>query len=176
MTQFPQIILAKGKEHSLKRFHPWVFSGAIKKKPADLADGDVVEVYSAKNEFLGMGHYQPGGSISVRIISFKQTEPDADFWREKIQTAYNYRKNLGVIDNPDTNVYRLIFAEGDGLPGLVIDVYGGTAVVQAHTVGMYLARHQISQALQTVLGAKLESVYDKSAESLSPKSDVEARN
>jgi len=176
MQELPRIILAKGKEHSLKRFHPWVFSGAIKKKPADLAEGDLVEVYSAQNEFLGLGHFQIGGSISVRIISFEPIVPNQKFWENKIGKAYAYRQKLNLTDNPETDVYRLVFAEGDGLPGLVIDVYGSTAVVQAHTVGMYRARHEISNALQTVIGDLLKAVYDKSAESLSAKANVEAVN
>ena len=176
MINLPRIILAKGKEQSLQRFHPWVFSGAVKKKPDGLADGDVVEVYSAQNEFLGVGHFQHGGSITVRIFSFEPIEPNQEFWEHKINQAYQFRTTLGLTNSADTNVYRLIFAEGDGLPGLVVDVYGDTAVFQAHTVGMWRARQEIAQAIKNVLGDKLNAVYDKSAESLSAKSGVEAEN
>src|SRR5688572_21200198 len=176
MSNLPHIILAKGKEHSLLRFHPWVFSGAVKKKADGLADGDVVEVYSAQNEFLGTGHYQVGGSIVVRVFSFEPVEVNLAFWEYKIGQAYKFRTTLGLTHNPKTNVYRLVFAEGDGLPGLVIDVYGGTAVLQAHTIGMYRARHEIAQAIKNVLGDKVEAVYDKSAESLSQKAPADAVN
>ncbi|QMU28731.1 class I SAM-dependent rRNA methyltransferase [Adhaeribacter radiodurans] len=164
-TERIRIILHAGKEQSLKRFHPWVFSGAIKKVMGEPQDGDTVDVYSSRNEFLGAGHYQKG-SITVRIFSFEPTAADAAFWRSKLQQAYNYRQVLGFIDNPKTNVYRLVFAEGDGLPGLIIDVYGETAVLQAHSVGMYRAKEQIAQALQEVYGHQLKAVYDKSAETL----------
>ncbi|RDC63194.1 class I SAM-dependent rRNA methyltransferase [Adhaeribacter pallidiroseus] len=165
MTDRIQIILHAGKEQSLKRFHPWVFSGAIKKMTGVPQDGDTVEVYSSRNEFLGVGHYQKG-SITVRVISFEPTLTDATFWRRKIQQAYNYRQVLGFIDNPHTNVYRLVFAEGDGLPGLIIDVYGDTAVMQAHSLGIYRALALIAQALQEVYGQSLKNIYDKSAETL----------
>jgi 23S rRNA (cytosine1962-C5)-methyltransferase len=174
--ELPQIVLAKGKEHSLKRFHPWVFSGAIKRKPEELVDGDLVEVFSSQGEYLGTGHYQPAGSISVRIITFDEVDIDADFWEKKIAQAYSYRTALGLTNSEATNVYRLIFAEGDGLPGLIVDVYGETAVVQAHTIGMYRARHDIAQALMKVLGNKIKGVYDKSAETISQKSEVKAEN
>ncbi len=160
-----RIILNPGKEQSLKRFHPWVFSGAIKKILGEPRDGETVEVYSSRNEFLGVGHYQKG-SITVRIISFEPTEVDATFWRQKIRQAYDYRRVLGFTNNAHTNVYRLIFAEGDGLPGLIIDVYGTTAVMQAHSLGMYRAKEFIAQALQEVYGPGLTGIYDKSAETL----------
>src|SRR5690606_329192 len=131
-----KLYLAPGKEHSLKRFHPWVFSGAIRKADGEPAEGETVEVYSSKHEFLGMGHYALG-SIAVRIISFEQVEANYDFWKSKVQQAYDYRKNLGMIDNPHTDTFRLIYAEGDGVPGLIVDVYKDTAVVQTHSVGMY---------------------------------------
>lgn len=176
MSNLPRITLAKGKEHSLLRFHPWVFSGAIKKKADGLVDGDVVEVYSAQNDYLGTGHFQQGGSITVRIFSFEEVEINLAFWESKIAKAYGFRKAVGLTNGAETDVYRLVFAEGDGLPGLVIDVYGDTAVLQAHTVGMYRARHEIAQAIKNVIGDKLNAVYDKSAESLSQKSGIEAEN
>lgn len=170
-----KLYLAPGKEHSLKRQHPWVFSGAIRKADGEPAEGDVVEVYSSKREFLGMGHYAPG-SIAVRIFSFEQAEPDYTFWKSKVQKAYDYRQRLGLIDNPDTDVYRLVYAEGDGVPGLIVDFYKDTAVVQTHTVGMYNVREYVTQALQEIYGDRLRAVYDKSAESLPPKAPVQAQN
>src|SRR6478609_9385446 len=176
MNNLPRIILAKGKDQSLKRFHPWVFSGAIKKKPDNLADGDLVEVYSAEGEFLGIGHFQQGGSISVRIFSFEDTQIDLEFWESKIYTAYHFRETIGLTNSEKTDVYRLVFAEGDGLPGLVIDVYGKTAVLQAHTVGMWRARQEIAQAILNATDNEITAVYDKSAESLSSKANVDAVN
>ena len=172
---FIKLYLAPGKEHSLQRRHPWVFSGAIRKADGEPSEGDIVEVYSSKREFLAMGHYAPG-SIAVRIFSFEQTAPDDAFWKRKVQQAYDYRKRLGLIDNPNTDVYRLIYAEGDGVSGLVVDVYKDMAVVQTHTVGMYLVREQIAKALQEIYGNKLRAIYDKSAESLPAKAPVAAVN
>jgi 23S rRNA (cytosine1962-C5)-methyltransferase len=166
MSGIPKIILGSGKDQSPKRFHPWIFSGAISKGNAELADGDVVEVYSNKNEYLCTGHYQKG-SIAIRIFSFEQINPDTAFWKEKIQKAYNYRKAIGIIGNDDTNVYRLVYGEGDGMPGLIIDFYNGTAVLQAHSIGMHRERDKIVQALKDIYGAGLKAVYDKSKESLS---------
>ncbi|TXK52425.1 class I SAM-dependent rRNA methyltransferase [Pontibacter qinzhouensis] len=170
-----KLYLANGKEHSLKRFHPWVFSGAIKKIEGEPKEGDVVEVYSGKREFLGLGHYAPG-SIAVRIISFEQVEVDLAFWKRKVQQAYDFRNRLGMIDNPTTDVYRLLYAEGDQVPGLIVDVYKDTAVLQAHSLGMHQARHLIAQALQEVYGSKLNAIYDKSAESLPQKAQSGAQN
>ncbi|GGF27374.1 class I SAM-dependent rRNA methyltransferase [Echinicola rosea] len=165
MTQYPQIILKRGKEISLKRRHHWVFSGAIAKEAPDLQNGQLVSVYSHRDEFLGTGHYQKG-SITVRIISFEPREIDASFWQEKLQDAYQMRAKIGLTDSNSTNIYRLIHGEGDQLPGLIIDHYNGTAVIQAHSIGMYQHRDEISKALQTVYGEKLKAVYDKSAETL----------
>lgn len=158
-----KIVLHNDKEHSLLRFHPWVFSGAIKIKD-DLKDGDLVEVYSSKQQFLGVGHYQDA-SISVRLISFKPVEINDEFWFNKINKAYQYRINLGIL-NESTNVCRLIFGEGDGLPGLIMDYYDGHIVFQAHSIGMHINRSQILKALQKIFGNNLKSVYDKSAETL----------
>ncbi|MFD1185928.1 class I SAM-dependent rRNA methyltransferase [Pontibacter rugosus] len=170
-----KLYLAPGKEHSLQRQHPWVFSGAIRKADGEPAEGDVVEVYSSKREFLAMGHYAPG-SIAVRIFSFEQVEPDYAFWKQKVQKAYDYRQRLGLTDNPETDVYRLVYAEGDGVPGLIVDFYKDTAVVQTHSVGMYGIREHVAKALQEIYGDRLRAVYDKSAESLPPKSPVQAEN
>ena len=157
-----KIILNKGKEQSLKRFHPWVFSGAVKKiEGGEPAEGDVVEVYSSIGEYLGCGHYQIG-SITVRILSFEKVAIDQNFWNNAIQGAYNARKTLGLIGAADTDAYRLVHGEGDFLPGLIIDVYGKTAVIQAHSAGMFLAKGAIAQALKKVYGPALAAIYDKS--------------
>ncbi|CAN5905917.1 class I SAM-dependent rRNA methyltransferase [soil metagenome] len=175
MTDRPQLILAPGKETSLKRFHPWVFSGAVKKMPPHLQEGQVVEVYSHQQEFLGIGHYTIG-SIVVRVFSFEPIEPDYPFWKSKIAQAYAYRRQLGLAEGGETDVYRLVYAEGDGLPGLIVDVYKDTAVLQAHTVGMYLIREQLAQALREVIGPGLRAVYDKSAETLPHKAHIQPAN
>lgn len=159
------IYLNKGKEISLLRFHPWVFSGAIKIKDGTLHDGDVVEVYSAEKKYIGTGHYTDA-SIAVRMLTFEQEAIDAAFWKKRIQKAFDYRSFLGLTNNPDTNVYRLIFGEGDGLPGLIIDHYNGHAVVQCHGVGMHRALPEIAAALQEVYGNNLHTIYDKSKETL----------
>lgn len=170
-----KVILTSGKDHSLHRFHPWVFSGAIKKINGDVKEGDVVEVYSAQDEFLGMGHYQIG-SIAVRIFSFEHVNPDYDFWKSKIQKAYNFRKQLHLVDNLATNCYRLCFAEGDGLPGFIIDFYNGTAVFQTHSIGMHLIKEQFVQALKDIMGDDLIAVYDKSEETMPKQAPIKAQN
>lgn len=162
---YPRIILNKGKEFSLLRRHPWVFSGAIAKKDNNLQDGDLVEVFSNKQEFLGIGYYA-GGSIAVRLISFEATTIDEEFWYRKILKAYEYRKQLGIL-NEQTNVCRLFFGEGDGVPGLILDYYDGHVVIQAHSWGVYLQKDNIANAVKRVIGAGLKSLYDKSAETLS---------
>ncbi|AWW28927.1 class I SAM-dependent rRNA methyltransferase [Echinicola strongylocentroti] len=172
MTKYPKITLKKGKEISLKRRHHWVFSGAIANAASDLQNGQLVSVYSHRDEFLGTGHYQKG-SITVRIISFEPREIDASFWQEKLHDAYQMRNNIGLTDSQHTNVYRLIHGEGDQLPGLIIDHYNGTAVIQAHSLGMYQHREEISRALQSVYGEKLKAVYDKSAETLKGQANIE---
>src|SRR5574343_232417 len=158
-----RIVLHKGKEGSLLRKHPWVFSGAIKIKD-DVSEGDAVEVYSHDNKFLGVGHYQ-NSSISVRIVSFEKTDLNEVFWISKISSAYNYRKNLGIL-NDQTNVCRLVFGEGDGLPGLILDYYDGNVVLQAHSIAMHMNRMNIVNALKETFGKQLKCVYDKSSESL----------
>ncbi len=168
---FTKIVLKSGKDQSLKRFHPWVFSGAIKKIYGPLNEGDLVVVYSNKDEFLGIGHYQIG-SIAVRIVSFKETVPDYEFWKNKIARAWNLRKSLGFAENEETNVFRIIHAEGDGMPGLIADFYNGTVVLQMHSVGMFLIRKDLVKALQEVLKEKLKSVYDKSSKTLPFKADI----
>ncbi len=137
-----KIVLKSGKEQSVKRFHPWIFSGAIKKMYGNPAEGDLVDVFDNKDEFLATGHYAPS-SIAVRILSFEQVEPDLNFFRDKINRAIQYRKSIGIIDNPEINVYRLIHGEGDGLPGLIVDYYNGVAVMQMHSIGFYRIRKEI---------------------------------
>lgn len=162
---FPKIFLNKGKEHSLKRFHPWVFSGAINRMEGNLEEGCIAEVYSSDKAFLGMGHYQPG-SISVRIFSFEKINPNIDFWKSKLQEAVNFRTNIGLFNNKDTNVYRMVFAEGDLLPSLIIDYYNGTAVIQAYSAGMFYHLEDITAALKSIYGNKLKAVYNKSKDTL----------
>jgi 23S rRNA (cytosine1962-C5)-methyltransferase len=170
-----KIFLKPGKEQSLKRFHPWVFSGAIGKPEGNPEEGDPVNVYSTDGEFLAMGHCQIG-SIAVRILSFEEVIPDFNFWKMKIERAWNLRKSSGITERAETNVFRLVHAEGDGMPGLIIDFYNGTAVMQMHTVGMFLVRDMLVKALQEVLGDKLKAVYDKSAKTLPFKADISAED
>ncbi|MBP1640799.1 MAG: class SAM-dependent rRNA methyltransferase [Bacteroidetes bacterium] len=170
----PQITLKKGKEEALLRFHPWIFSGAIHRIKGDPQEGDIVEVYNAQQQWMAIGYYQIG-SITVRILSFIPIAIDTDFWLNKIQSAYNLRVTLGLAENTQNTTYRLIHGEGDNLPGLVIDVYGTTAVIQAHTVAIHKIRHTIASVLiQTVKG--LENVYYKSEGTLPFKADVTPEN
>ncbi len=172
-TNYPRITLHKGKEISLQRHHPWIFSGAIAHKD-NLQDGDLVEVYSHKKDYLATGYYA-GGSIAVRVVSFKQTPIDAKFWEETIAKAYAYRIKLGLLVE-NTNAFRLFFGEGDGVPGLIMDYYDGHVVIQAHSWGVYREIENIAQALKQVLGVSLKSIYNKSAESLSKHHGQEVSN
>ena len=156
-------MLKNKKEASLKRKHPWVFSGAIDKLKGEIDDGDLVEVYSKKEEFLGWGHYF-NGSISVRIISFEKEKPNDSFWLDKLKKAYQLRESIGLTSNDSTNCFRLVNGEGDGLPGLVIDIYNKTAVVQCHTIGMYRSVEEIKKALHLVFNNGLDCIYNKSSE------------
>ena len=165
------IFLKPKKEESLLRFHPWVFSGAIQSMDGNPEEGDVVEVYGAGQRFLGVGHYQIG-SIAVRILSFAPRLIDAAFWEERIRAAYTLRQTLKLAGVPDNDTYRLIHGEGDGLPGLIIDMYAHTAVMQAHSVGMHYARHHITEALKAVMGDALENVYYKSETTLPYKANL----
>jgi 23S rRNA (cytosine1962-C5)-methyltransferase len=170
---FSKVILKKGKEESILRFHPWVFSGAIDRIEGKVEEGDIVTVHSIDDRFLGIGHSSIG-SIAVRLFSFKEVVPDFSFWCDKIQSAFNLRQNIGLISRKETNVFRLIHGEGDGLPGLIVDFYNGTAVFQAHTVGMYLIRNVLTEAMKFVLGDRLKAVYDKSAKTLPFKASIES--
>ena len=170
-----RIILKSGKDQAVQRRHPWIFSGAIKKMEGIPAEGDIVEVYSNNDEMLGLGHYQIG-SITVRMFSFEPVEPNKAFWTDKITKAYEYRKALGLTDNNETNTYRLVFAEGDELPGMIIDFYNGTAVMQFHSIGMYQLRELFAEILKDIYGNKLECVYDKSENTLPFKAEIELKN
>jgi 23S rRNA (cytosine1962-C5)-methyltransferase len=170
-----KIILKSGKDDAVLRQHPWVFSGAIKKMNGNPQEGDIVDVFNNKDRFLGCGHWQ-NGSIAVRIFSFEQVEPDYNFWKSRLVDAYKMRAAIGLINNESTNVYRLVFAEGDNLPGLVIDFYNGAAVIQAHSFGMYLLRHDFTKALIEIYGDKLHTVYSKSKESLPKNNEYDVEN
>lgn len=166
-----KIVLKSGKDQSLKRFHPWVFSGAIKKIYGPVNEGDMVVVYSNKDEFLGIGHYQIG-SIAIRVFCFEEIEITGEFWQTKLKNAFQLREKLGLVENSDTNVYRLVHAEGDGMPGLVIDYYNGTAVMQMHSIGMYKIKEELAGYLKEIMGDKLTAIYDKSAKTLPFKADI----
>ena len=160
-----QIYLKRGKEESLRRFHPWVFSGAILKTDDGIEEGDFVRVVSNEGDFIAVGHYQKG-SIAVRVLSFRDTEIDADFWSARLASALNMRIAIGLADNPNNNTYRLVHGEGDMVPGLIIDVYGKTAVMQAHSIGIHNCRNMIAEQLLKVMGRRLENVYYKSETTL----------
>lgn len=170
-----KIVLKPGKDRSLFRYHPWIFSGAIAKIEGNLKEGDLVQVFNTDNTFMAVGHYQIG-SIAVRILSFENREINASFWKERINQAYNIRKSIGLTGSPNNNVYRLIHGEGDNLPGLVVDYYAGVAVVQFHSVGMYLERENIAKALVDVMGDRITAIYDKSEGTLPYKADINPEN
>lgn len=172
MSKFSKVVLKKGKEESILRFHPWIFSGAIDRIEGAVEEGDVVVVLASDDRFLGIGH-SAIGSIAVRIFSFHDITPDLTFWRQKFQSAYNLRARIGLTMRKGTNVFRLIHGEGDGMPGLIVDFYNGTAVLQAHTVGMWLIRDLLTEAMKLVLGDNLNAVYDKSAKTLPFKASIE---
>lgn len=162
MTQFQRITLHNRKVDAVKRFHPWIFSGAIQKMEPSIEEGDVVEVYSVSGEYLATGHYATG-SIAVKILSFQPVASLEQLFLQRFQAAFALRQQLGLAGNEQTTCYRLINAEGDGLPGLIVDWYGETAVVQAYSVGMVRQLELISQCLQTVYGNDLKAIYDKTA-------------
>ncbi|MBO7265285.1 MAG: class I SAM-dependent rRNA methyltransferase [Alistipes sp.] len=168
--------LRRGKEESLLRRHPWVFSGAIERiseGSTPLAEGDIVDVVTKQGDFIAKGHYQIG-SIAVRVLSFEQEEIDDKWWEERIVKAKQLREAMGLVGNTDTTCYRLVHGEGDLLPGLVIDIYGASAVVQCHSVGMYLSRQSIAQAIRKAYGSEIEAIYDKSSQTLPFKADLGA--
>jgi 23S rRNA (cytosine1962-C5)-methyltransferase len=163
MIQYPKIILKPGKEAPLQRFHPWIFSGAIQKTEGNPREGDVVEVLSSRKEYLATGHFLRG-NISVKVFSFQQATVDLSFWKTKLCAAYELRQRLGLTCNPSNNAYRLVNTEGDQLPGLIIDYYNGTAVIQSQSPGMDKHKPEFIQALQEIYGDKLKAVYNKSIE------------
>ena len=169
---YKKIYLKKGKEESLKRFHPWVFSGAIQHQPENIDEGEVVRVMTAGGEFMAVGHFQIG-SIAVRVLSFDDEEVNDNFWHGKLQSAFDMRRSIGIVDNPDNNTYRLVHGEGDNVPGLVIDIYGETAVMQAHSVGIHVERHRIASQLIIVMGDRVKNVYYKSETTLPFKAGLE---
>ena len=163
--EHPIITLKTKKDQSLRRFHPWVFSGAIKKVHGAPVNGCIVEVQSNHGEFLGLGHYAEG-SIAVRVFSFENQDPEASFWLDKLRRAYEARKSVGLVDSTETTMFRLVHAEGDGMPGLIIDWYDGVAVMQAHSLGMHQQFPQLLEGLKELFGDELKAVYDKSAKTL----------
>ena len=168
---YKTIVLKRGKAESLRRFHPWVFSGAIQSLPDDLREGEIVRVEDASSQFLAVGHYQIG-SIAIRILSFEDIVVDDTFWDDRLSEALMLRRALNLL-RADNNIFRLVHGEGDRLPGLIVDIYGETAVMQAHSVGMHYARHQIAQSLQRILGKSVMQVYYKSETTLPYKANLE---
>ncbi|MBQ4056466.1 MAG: class I SAM-dependent rRNA methyltransferase [Bacteroidaceae bacterium] len=172
---YKKVYLKPGKEESLKRFHPWVFSGAIARVEGEPEEGEIVDVYTSKKEFIACGHFQIG-SIAVRVLSFRQQEINRDFWKNRLEVALDLRRSLGLVDNPQNNTYRLVHGEGDNLPGLIIDVYGQTAVMQAHSAGMHVYRMEIAEALSDVMGDIVKHIYYKSETTLPFKADLGPEN
>lgn len=165
------IQLKRGKEESLKRFHPWIFSGAILRMDDGIEEGELVKVVTFHREFIAIGHYQIG-SIAVRILSFSDITIDQEFWKSRLKAALNMRIAIGIADNPTNNTYRLVHGEGDMLPGLIIDCYGKTAVMQAHSVGMHMEKLPICEALRSVMGNRIEHVFYKSETTLPFKAEL----
>lgn len=172
---YKNIYLRRGKEESLQRFHPWIFSGAIHHVDDAIAEGDVARVITAEGAFIAVGHYQIG-SIAVRVLSFRDITIDRDFWRARLDAALQMRRSIGTADNPRNDTYRLVHGEGDNLPGLIIDCYGSTAVMQAHSVGMHVARQEIGEALVEVMGSRISHVYYKSETTLPFKAELGQEN
>ncbi len=171
---YKKLYLKRGKDASLLRFHPWVFSGAVARMDEGLTEGEIVRVLDFEGSFLALGHYQIG-SIAVRVLSFEDCPVDGGFWRKRLACALEVRRALG-LQREDNNIYRLVHGEGDALPGLVIDIYGKAAVMQAHSVGMHLCRMDVAEALSDVMGQSLESVYYKSDSTLPFKANLESEN
>lgn len=172
---YKTIFLKRGKEDSLRRFHPWIFSGAILRSDDNIAEGEIVRVLSSDSIFLAVGHYQIG-SIAVRVLSFRDIEINEEFWVSRLQSALEVRINLGIAGSPENNTYRLVHGEGDNLPGLIVDCYGKTAVMQAHSVGMHEYRHEVCKALVKVMGDRVENVYYKSETTLPYKAELGQQN
>ena len=169
------VILKRGKEESLQRFHPWIFSGAIQRIEGKPEEGDVVTVYTNDRQFIARGHVQVG-SIAVRVLTFKNEPIDQQFWERRIATAFDLRERTGISSREDNNTYRLVHGEGDNLPGLIIDIYGDTAVMQAHSVGMHVNRMDIAEAVKKSLGDRIRNIYYKSDTTLPYKADISKDN
>ena len=172
---YKEIYLKKGKDDSLRRFHPWIFSGAIKRFSEEIEEGETVRVFTDEGKFIAVGHYQIG-SIAVRVLSFNDDTIDSAFWKAKLESALRLRIRIGVADNPQNDTYRLVHGEGECLPGLVIDVYGKTAVMQAHSVGMHVCRADIAQSLKDVMGDRIQNIFYKSETTLPFKADLGQEN
>ena len=172
---YKSIYLKKGKEESLNRFHPWIFSGAIRHMDDGIEEGEIVNVYTYSNDFIAVGHYQIG-SITVRVLSFSNIEINHDYWCKRLEAAFKMRQSIGIADSLENNTYRLVHGEGDFLPGLVIDCYGETAVMQAHSVGMHVCREDICRALIEVMGSRIKYVYYKSETTLPYKAELGQEN
>lgn len=170
-----KVYLRRGKEESLLRRHPWIFSGAVEYIKADEEprEGDLVDVHTKQGDFIARGHYQIG-SIAVRVLTFDEEPIDAAWWRSRIASAYDVRRLLGLTEDPRTTCYRLVHGEGDALPGLVVDLYGSTAVVQCHSVGMYRSRREIADAIREVYGDRITAIYDKSSQTVPYKAGLNA--
>jgi 23S rRNA (cytosine1962-C5)-methyltransferase len=175
MSERARIILKSGKDQSLRRFHPWVFSGAIKKIQGVAREGDLVDLYDNKDEYLATGHYQDG-SIAVRVLSFERDDIGQEFWDKRILEAWRLREKLGLVADPGTNVFRWVNAEGDGLPGLIIDYYAGTVVMQMHSVGMARNLGAIRDAIVKVEEAGIHTLYNKSGTTLPDKPGLDREN
>ena len=169
------VILKRGKEESLHRYHPWIFSGAIQRIEGKPEEGDVVTVYTNDRQFIARGHVQVG-SIAVRVLTFKDEPIDQQFWERRIATAFDLRERTGISSREDNNTYRLVHGEGDNLPGLIIDIYGDTAVMQAHSVGMHVNRMDIADAVKKSLGERIKNIYYKSDTTLPYKADISKDN
>ena len=172
---YKHIYLKRGKEESIQRYHPWVFSGAIHHTDKGIEDGDIVQIISFEGDYLATGHYQIG-SISVRILSFNDIEINEQFWKNRLASALNTRIAIGIADNKKNNTFRLVHGEGDNLPGLVIDIYGPTAVMQAHSVGMHMSREIIAKSLIDVMDGRISNVFYKSETTLPYKAELGQEN
>ena len=169
------VILKRGKEESLRRFHPWIFSGAIARINGNPEEGEIVTVYTSEGDFIARGHVQVG-SIAVRVLTFADEPINQAFWDRRIATAYDLRRSTGIASREDNNTYRLVHGEGDCLPGLIIDIYGPTAVMQAHSVGMHVNRNEVALALKNTFGDALKNIYYKSETTLPFKADISKEN
>lgn len=175
MMDLKNVYLRRGKTESLKRFHPWIFSGAIARVKQGVEEGDIVGVRDAEGQLVAVGHYQIG-SIAVRVLSFEECDVDKNFWRERIAAALRVRQAIGLAGREGNSTFRLVHGEGDRLPGLVVDIYGGTAVMQAHSVGMHKCREEIADALLEVCEGKVRNVFYKSETTLPFKAGLGQEN